>query len=431
MNSKSIILFILFLITLSSMSSQVKRGEELDKIIAIVGDEIIMKSEIDGRLIMMAQRNPEFDFEDPEAREQILNDLIDEKLLIAKAELDSIEATQEEIDMQWENFKQRSIQQYGSEKRMEQVYGMSLYRLKFELKDQIKNQIVSQKLRQQKFQDLSVTRREVEEFYNTMKDSLPTLPERLELYHIVKNVEPDTSARTEALELAKAVRDSIINGADFTDMAQKYSQDPGSAPDGGNLGWIDKGKLVPEFERAAFSLQLNETSLPVESPFGFHIIQTLDKRENAVNTRHILIRLQQSTDDNQKAKDFLMDIADRIRKSDTTFEEFAKMYSDDKQTKGFGGLIGKVSVQEMSPEMAEVINSMEVGDISEPLIYGNDPTNPAFHILYIKSVIPPHEPNLEDDYEMLEEQALMMKQYRVFNEWMEELRSDLFWEIKE
>jgi peptidyl-prolyl cis-trans isomerase SurA len=425
---KKTIFIIALLLSFNSAFSQLKKGDELDKIVAIVGKEIIMKSDIDGRIIMMAQQNSAYNPNDPKLREEVLNNILEEKLLITKAIEDSIIVSDDEINQRWEVFLQTSIRRYGSEDRLSSIYGMSIPRLKIELTPEIKNQLLSSKLVERKFSNLTVSQKEVVDFYEEYKDSLPNVPPSVELYHIVKNVAASNEASDEVYNLALRVRDSLLKDSDFAEMAKKYSGDYASASDGGNLGWFDKGKLFPEFETAAFKLQPGEISMPVKTPFGYHLIETLEKKENSINTRHILFKVGQSTDDRDLAKAKLNEIRDSIISGGYEFEKFALRYSDDKETRGFGGLIGKVGLNELPGDLAQTVESLEDGEISEPLPYSNDPVNPKYHIIYRKRLIPSHKPTLEDDYDFISERAKFNKRIDMYDEWIAELKEELYWE---
>lgn len=424
---KTIFIIVLVLLT-GSAFSQLKKGDELDKIVAIVGKEIIMKSDIDGRIIMMAQQNSAYNPNDPKLREEVLNNILEEKLLITKAIEDSIIVSDDEINQRWEVFLQTSIRRYGSEERLASIYGMSIPRLKIELTPEIKNQLLSSKLVERKFSNLNVSQKEVTDFYEKYKDSLPNVPPSVELYHIVKNVTASNEASDEVYELALRVRDSLLKDSDFAEMATKYSGDYASASDGGNLGWFDKGKLFPEFENAAFKLQPGEISMPVKTPFGYHLIETLEKKENSINTRHILFKLGQSTDDRELAKAKLNEIRDSIIAGAYEFEKLALRYSDDKETRGFGGFIGKIPMNELPPDLAKTVESLKDGEISEPLPYSNDPVNPKYHIIYRKKLLPAHKPTLEDDYDFISERAKFNKRIEMYDEWIAELKEELYWE---
>jgi peptidyl-prolyl cis-trans isomerase SurA len=252
----------------------------------------------------------------------------------------------------------------------------------------------------------------------------------MELAHIVKTIQPSFDAKEEVKNLAKKVRDSISAGGNFADYAKRYSADPGSAASGGELGWIDKGKLVGEYERAAYNLQSGEISQPVESPFGFHIIQTLDKRKDAIQTKHILFKLGGSGEDKKRTEKILSDIKIRAEKGES-FDELAKMFSDEKETQGFGGSMGSVELSRLPAELKGMLDLLPDGGISEPLPYMSDPTKPAMHIMLRKKLIDAHKPSLENDFKKIEQMSIGHKQNILMEEWIASLKKIIAWEIKE
>jgi peptidyl-prolyl cis-trans isomerase SurA len=324
---------------------------------------------------------------------------------------------------------QSEVQRFGSEKRVEQVYGMSIPRIKNDIKEKIKQNLLVQTLVQQKFAEVKVSQKEIDEFYSTKQDSLPLLPPSVEMFHIVKKVNASSDQKKISYDLAKSIRDSILNGGNFAEFAKKYSSDPGTAESGGDLGWFDKGKLFPEFEKAAFGLSTGELSMPVETPYGFHIIQTLEKKADAINTRHILFKVGQSDSDVENVVKILNELKDRVSKGEA-FEDLAKEFSDDKESKGFGGFIGKVPVNELPEPLKILIDSLGEGGISEPLPYKSDPTTPSYHIVFIKRLVAEHKANLKDDYKEIESMASDFKRRILYNDWLAQLRKELYWEIK-
>jgi peptidyl-prolyl cis-trans isomerase SurA len=415
----------------ASLLAQVepKEGASLDKIAAIVGDEIIMQSDVDGQLYYMAQFDPNIDFSDEATKRRILESMIDQLLMVNKAKLDSVLVSEEEVNQRMEIHLQSEVQRFGSEKRVEQVYGMSIPRIKNDIKEKIKQNLLVQTLVQQKFAEVKVSQKEIDEFYSTKQDSLPLLPPSVEMFHIVKKVNASSDQKKISYDLAKSIRDSILNGGNFAEFAKKYSSDPGTAESGGDLGWFDKGKLFPEFEKAAFGLSTGELSMPVETPYGFHIIQTLEKKADAINTRHILFKVGQSDSDVENVVKILNELKDRVSKGEA-FEDLAKEFSDDKESKGFGGFIGKVPVNELPEPLKILIDSLGEGGISEPLPYKSDPTTPSYHIVFIKRLVAEHKANLKDDYKEIESMASDFKRRILYNDWLAQLRKELYWEIK-
>ncbi len=441
MNLRNFFLLAVSLITgcLPMMSQQLSEGQTVDKIMAIVGKEIILKSDLDARLAEMKQMDSSVNINDPVQQKFILNMMIDENLIIMKAIEDSIEISEEELENQWTYLFQRLIDHYGSKERIENVYGSSLQNLKYKYREQIKKQLLADRMIRTKLGTVTVSPREVQEFYDKYKDSIPTIPASIELYHIVKNVEVLGNVKEELRKKAKAIRDSILAGGSFADFAKRYSSDSYSAENGGELGWVKRNKLYPEFEKAAFGLQKGEISGAVETPFGFHIIQTIDKKEDAVNVRHILLKFEDTESSKLKTVEILKELKAKID-SGAVFEDLARKFSDDNDTKGFGGKLGKfpipINPNSMSPflftpsNLDEIVSKMKSGEVSQPLPYEPDP-KPSFRLLYKKSFIVEHKAEIEKDYDELEKIAKNFKQRKLQQEWLAELRKQMYWEIKE
>ena len=201
-----------------------------------------------------------------------MNSLIEEKLVLAQANLDSIVVSDEEVNQRIDYQINMFIQQYGSREKVEQVYGMSVEKIRREMRDEVRKNLMIQRLREKNFANVEASRKEVEDFFRTYKDSLGVIPEKVKISHIYRNPRASEEVKKESRQLARAILDSIKAGADFAEMAKKYSEDPGSAAQGGDLGFVKRGIFYPEFESAAFSLENGEISNVVESPAGFHII---------------------------------------------------------------------------------------------------------------------------------------------------------------
>lgn len=417
------ILFIIFLF--SNLYSQ----EVLDKIAAVVDDEIIMKSEVDFQANMIAAQrkiNPS----DPQLRQQILNSMIEEKLVYAQALVDSITATEEEVNRQVDAQIDYFIQQYGSKERIEQIYGMSIERIKRVSRENIKKDLLVRKLQEKKFGLVEASRKEVEEFYENYKDSLGVIPERVKLYHIFKNPKASDLLKEKYRKLAESILDSIKQGADFAELAKKYSDDPGSASQGGDLGFVRRGVFYPEFEAAAFALNEGEISNVVESPVGFHIIQLLEKRGETIHTRHILIKIKPDDNTDLNIIEFLTSIRDSIINGKGTFSDFAKKYSDDKETAQFGGLLGDLYVNQLDKNLIDIISQLREGEISFPkrINYSNDEY--GYHIVFLEKRIPQHQPDINLDYDELKNLADEYKKQKLYNEWIQELKSKIYWEVR-
>jgi peptidyl-prolyl cis-trans isomerase SurA len=410
-------------------------GDVVDKIVAVVGSEIIMQSDVVANVIMAAQRERRQSMPTERDFKAALDYLINERLVMTRAIEDSLVASEEEINERIDFQVQNMRAQFGSEKRIEEVYGMPLVKIKREFRDEVRKQILTEKISQQKFASVKTTPRDVQDFFVQYKDSIPKMPPQYDLYHIVKNVDASTVAKERTLALAQRVRDSVVLLGKFADFAKRYSDDPGSKGSGGELGTVNRGNFIAEFEKVAYSLQPNEISLPVETPFGYHVIQLIAKQENSITTRHILFKIGQTTEDADRTKKFLDSIRTVILKADSgkgdMFEQYAKAFSDDTETKPFGGSLGRIEISKLPAEMKTRVESLPDGGISAPESF-NAPssTKSAYHILWRKKFIPEHSISLADDYKRVEQLASGQKRAKLYESWMQDLRKTMYWEMK-
>ena len=403
--------------------------EVLDKIVAVVDNEIILQSELDFQTNIYARQRG-IDPNKPGLKKQILNSMIEDKLVYAQSELDSTEVTEDEISQRIDYQIQVFQQQYGSIQKIEELYGMSIEKIKRELRDDVRKNLMIQKLQQTKFGDVEATRREVEEFFNSFKDSIGVIPEKLTIYHIFKNPKANSQVKKKARELAEALLDSLKAGADFATLAKKYSDDPGSASQGGDLGFVKRGMFYPEFEAAAFSLNVNEISGVVESPVGFHIIQLLERRGESIHTRHILIKIEPDENADLEAIQFLTDLRDSVVNGDATFQDLAKRYSDDKETAPFGGSLGTFYLNQLDKNLLDIVSKLKEGEISFPKRLEYAPGTYGYHIVYLEKRIPQHPASLEEDYAQLKQLASEYKKQKKYEEWMKDLKKKIYWEIR-
>ncbi|MEN9281839.1 MAG: hypothetical protein RL594_774 [Bacteroidota bacterium] len=418
------------LLVILTGGAALRAQDAMEGIVAIVGREIILQSDINGQIEAMVQRDPRVNRKDVALRTAILDQLINEKLILTKAQEDTtLEVTDEDVSSRMDYQIQVLVQQFGSEKRIEDVYGMSINKIKKDFREEIRKRLYIERIQQKMFTDIKVSRSDVESFYDRYKDSIPKVADRVELFHIVKYVKASDEKNKEAQQLAIRIRDSILKGGSFSDFARRYSGDPASAANGGDLGTVEKGKFVPTFEAAAFALEPNEISQPVESPFGWHVIQLIAKTSTAITTRHILIKVGQSEEDRDAVQNELRSLKGRVAAGES-FEELAKKSSDERETQGFGGSMGTIELERLPAEMRSIISSLPDDGVSDPLPYAADPTKPGYHILYRKKLIPAHAPSLADDYKQIEQLALMEKRQRLEQEWIQDLRKKLYWEVK-
>lgn len=404
-------------------------AQVLDKVIAVVDNEIILKSELEFRVNMeAAQRN--MNPADSTLRRAILNSLIEEKLMYAQAEMDTIKVTDEQVTQQLEYQINYFIQQYGSREKLEQVYGMPIEKIKRSLHDDTRKNLMAQMLQQKKFGQIESSRKEVEEFFSTIQDSLPIVQQKFQIYHIFQNPKTGERIKQKAKEFAKSLLDSIKAGADFSALAKKYSDDTGSQQAGGDLGFQKRGLLVPEFEAAAYALAPNQLSGIVESPFGYHIIQLIERRGDAIHARHILVKVKADDEADLRSIEFLNEIRDSIVRKVNTFEYYAKKYSDDKENARFGGEIGTFEQSQLDKALTDVIYKLKEGEISYPKRIEIDRNTYGYHLVKLAQRIPEHKANLDLDYPEVKRLADYAKKQKLYSKWMKEIKEKIFWEIR-
>lgn len=405
-----------------------------DKIIAKIDNNIILKSELEQaylQYVSSAQTRV-----GSQVKCQILESLVINKLMVAKAEIDSVVVSDEEVTSNLNNRMNVFISRIGSEEKIEEYYGKTIEQFKAELRDQVKEQLVVQKMQSTITKDIKVTPSEVKKFFNSIPaDSLPYFSTEVSLAQIVK-VPSVNSAQKEAVrQRLLNIREEIMNGANFEEMARKHSEEPGAATSGGNLGFQSRGNLVPPYEAAALRLKPGEISQPVETEFGFHLIQMIERRGNLYNTRHILIRPISSSLDIEEARNYLDSLRTQIINDSISFEKAAKEYSSDQETATSGGFFldgtgaPRISVSDLDPSLFFTIDTMTVGTITKPLTFRMEDGKEAVRILYYKSRIRPHEANLKDDYQKIAIAAENEKKNKILNEWFDRAKEDVFIQI--
>lgn len=418
-------IFIIVLIVCQNLFSQ----QQVDKIAAIVDNEVILLSEINFQTNLLASQR-KLDPNDPSVKEHVIKLLVEEKLLLAQALIDSVVVTEDEVTRQLDYQLEMFIQQYGSRDRVEQIYGMPFEKIRRELRDDIRKNVLVQKMQEKKFGFIESSRREVEEFFEVYKDSLGVIPEKVKVAHIFRNPKTSGELKKKYFEKASKLLDSIKSGADFASLAKEFSDDPGSAAVGGDLGFVKRGVFYPEFEAAAFALSEGEISQVTESPVGYHIIQLLERRGESIKTRHILIKIKADDEADLAAIEFLTDIRDSIVRLKTPFSELAKKYSDDKETAVFGGALGTFYLNQLDKNLLDAVSKLKEGEISFPKRIDYSADTYGYHIVFLEKKIPQHKPDLEIDFADLKKLSEEYKKQRLYSEWMEELKSKIFWEIK-
>lgn len=403
----------------------------VDKIVAKVDNYIVLKSEVE-RSYLQLQSSGEVNT----TKCQVFEGLVLNKLMVAKAEIDSVVVEEEIVDRQLDMRMQGVTAQAGGDpKKLEEVFGKSLEEIREELREQVKEQMVVERMQSTITEGITVTPSEVKRFFkNIPKDSLPYFSTEVEIAQIVKKPEVSAEEQDRIEKLLLQVRQEALDGTDFQILAGRHSEGP-TRLQGGNLGDVERGQMVSEFESAALKLKNGEISLPVQTEFGFHIIQMVDRRGNIYNARHILIQPKFSEQDFEKAGEFLDSIKNLIEIDSMKFQRAAKEFSDDKDSGSNGGFIrdrsgaNRISVSDLDPNLFFTMDTMQVGSISHPMQFTLADGKQAMRIIYYKSKLKPHQADLDVDYQKIYMAALNAKKTKQMSEWFEDAKDDVFIEI--
>lgn len=407
------------------------KGTVIDKIIIKVDNYIVLKSDLENAYQgYLTNGNPPSE----EARCNILNSLVVNKLMVAKAEIDSIVVTDSEVDQNTQQRMQAIMQQSGnSPEQLERAYGKTLAEIQTELRDQVREQLLGRQMQMEITKGITITPSEVRRFFNRIpSDSLPFYSSDVEVAQIVKVAKVSEAQKEQTRQRLNDIRAQLVAGANWQELARKYSEDPSAEYNGGDMSWVGRGAMVSQFEAMAFKLKKGEISVPFESPFGFHIMQLLDRRGNEYHSQHILISATPSQEDLKRAEKFLDSLKKEIQAGKIKFDAAAKEHSDDQTTKQSGGYFTdsdggtKVSIKELDPVVYFAIDTMKVGNISPPIAYRTDDGKDAMRILYFKTKLPPHAANLSDDWHRIQAAALAEKKDKALDKWFYKARTDVF-----
>ncbi len=425
---KSILASILLLSAF--MSTAQDEGVVIDKIIAKVDNYIILKSELEKAYLDYLSRG---EFNQGNARCKLLENLVVNKMMVAKAEIDSVIVEDGEVQ---DNLTRRidyMVSQIGSIEEIENFYGKSMTQIEAELFESVKEQLIIQKMQGELTASLKVSPAEVRKFFkNIPRDSLPYFSTEVTVGQIVKKPEPGPKQQEKVRNTLLEIKGQLLKGGSFAELARLYSEDPGSAANGGELPFYKRGDLAPEYEATAMTLQKGEVSLPVKTQFGYHLIELQEKRGNTFKSRHILMIPKPSGEDMDNAERFLDSLRTVIIADSIAFDEAAKEYSDDQLTSSSGGFFlaedgaTKVSVENLDPNIFFTIDTMALGSITEPLRFQERDGTYSYRILYYKEKVRPHQANLKDDYQKIATAALNEKRARKLAKWFDEARGDVF-----
>ena len=414
-----------------AQGGQSNPGFVVDRIIAKVDNYIVLKSELEGAYQnYLADGNPPSE----EAKCDLLSRLIINKMLVAKAEIDSVVVSDAQVDQNTTSRMNYILQSSGSSPdQLEKAYGKPLDEIRTELRDQVREQLLGQQMQENITKEVTITPNEVKRFFNKIPtDSLPYYDSDVEIGQIVRIAKVSAAQKEETKRRLLDLRSRILAGENFGELARKYSEDPSASSNGGEMGTVGRGAMVPPYEAMAFKLKPGEISEPFESPFGFHIMQLLGRRGNEYASRHILINPAPSPSDLADAERFLDSIRMLVIHDSIKFEKAAKQFSDDAQTKNRGGYFSdgaggsKISTREIDPVIYFTIDTMKVGNISRPIVYRTDDGKNAVRIIYFKTKFLPHQANLKEDWYRIQAAALAEKKDKVLDRWFKKARNDVF-----
>ncbi|GEO02371.1 peptidylprolyl isomerase [Adhaeribacter aerolatus] len=432
--SKHTFLLLAFSLVTSFAWAQ-QRPKAIDGIIVKVNNQIILRSDLQTAIAQEeAQAQKKIADQD---RCNILRALVQQKLLVARAEIDSVVVDEEMVEGTLDQRMGYFVSQIGSEQKLEEYYNKSIKQIKDDLRKPVREQLIAEKMQSEITQKLSVTPNDVKKFFNQIpQDSLPYFSTEVEIGQIVKLASVSKTQKDEVRNRLLEMKKRIQGGESFAELANQYSEDPGSAKTGGELGFMKKRMLVPEYEAAALKLEPGQISEPVESQFGFHLIQLIERRGEEYNTRHILLKPNSTEIDMDATAAELNKLRDRILSDSISFSKAAKEFSDDKPTKDNGGLMMNprdrsafIPLDLVDPSIFFIIDTMEVGNITKPLEYRTDDGKQAMRIIYLKSKTPPHQANLRDDYQKLATYALNEKKRKALSDWFEKNKNTVYIDI--
>ena len=428
------LLFGLLLLTLPMMA-QNQQPQVVDKVVAVVGQNIILQSDIENQYVQYQLNGLSGSAQI--VRCQILEDLMLQKLMLNQAEMDSITITDDQVETEMNQKLRYFISRMGSQEKLEAYFGKTISEIKDEVRRSVKDNLLQQKVQAGIMEGIVVTPKEVQALYSEIpQDSIPMVDTEYEIVQIVKRPPVSLDEKLQVKDRLYQIRKRILEGeSSFATMAILYSEDPGSASQGGELGFAGKGVYATEFENVAFNLRDGEISDVVETEFGFHIIQLIERRGETVNCRHILLTAKVPIEALEKAQSELDSVAKLIRNGDMTFEEACLKYSDD-DTKNNGGYLTNPStggnrlsikdMQDMSEEVYEfknlpfVISRLGIDEISDPVPMTTNDNKDAFRLVMVRKKVDAHPANLHDDYSLIQGWALNKKKQEAIGKWVEQ-----------
>jgi len=405
----------------------------VDKVLAVIGDKIILHSDVEEQVkYIKAQQG----FVSEDARCQLLDQIIVQKVFLQQAYIDSLVVTPEEVDQQLDTRIDQILRYMNNDvTQFEAYYGKSVQEVKEDFRTEIEDQIVMERMQAKSVESITVTPSEVKQFYRSIpKDSLPYFGAEVEVSEVVLKPKVNKQELQKAKDKLTKIKGQVSSGEkSFEELAKVYSDDPGSAAKGGDLGWVRRGELVPEFEAAVFTLNPMEYSSLVKTEYGYHLIQLIERRGNAVNARHILVKPEITSADMELAKTKLDTIRNLILTDSISFGRAVQKYSEDETSKSNAGRllnaqtgVSTFEVAQLPPEVFFAVDAMEIGDMTEVLEYQLPTGEMAYRFIRLDAKSKPHQANLNDDYSKIQNAALEQKKLKEMEKWVDEKVGEMY-----
>jgi peptidyl-prolyl cis-trans isomerase SurA len=409
----------------------------IDGVVAVVGANIIMKSDVENQYLQFRSQG-NISGSSTAVKCQIVESMLFQKLLLNQAELDSVVITDSQVESEMDRRMRYFIGLAGSPEKLEETYGKTILEIKNEMSGIIREQMMVESIQQKITKDVVITPSEVKAYFRKIpKDSIPSISSELEVGLIVKFPVISQAEKEEVRKKLIALKERVAKGDDFSTLAILYSEDPGSSKKGGELGMFKRGDMQPEFEAAAFKLKPGEVSDVIETEDGFHLIQMIERRGEYINVRHILMQPKVSLASLNIAKQQLDSISTLIIKNKMKFSEAALAFSED-PSKNNGGLMinpqtgtSRFESGQLDPKVFFVVDKLKVGDISAPAVFKTERGKEEYRIYYLKERTSPHKANLEQDYAKIQQWAMEKKKSKVIDDWIQEKSGRTFIRIME
>ncbi len=432
MKTLSSIIILISLFCLSALSQRII----IDKVIAVVGNNAILLSDVENQYNQTPNKG---NYENIDLKCSILEELIYQNFLLHQAELDSVTVSDKEVESELDRRLRYFISQLGSEKKLEEYFNKNILDIKADLRKSLRKQMIAERMQEKVVGKIKVTPSDVRIFFKSLpEDSIPIVEEHLEYQQIVIYPVVSDKDKLEAKEKLENIRNRIIKGESFNTLAVLYSEDPGSALKGGELGFFSRSDMVPEFSGAAFKLKEREVSPIVETDFGFHIIQLIEKRGELINARHILLTVKSSFEEQIKAQKKLQEIYQKIIADSISFSKAVTLYSMDKNTAYNEGLAinpytnsTRIEKENIDPATLRQLEKLNEGQISPVFEFFDEKGKKGYKIVKLKAKYPAHKANLNNDYYFLQQLTQEHLRAQTIKKWVESKSKTTYFAIDE